>query len=106
VTLWLPLVARLPLQAPPALQEAAPVDDQLNSTGWPTNAVEVEAERLTVGATGGLGDDDPPPPQALRSVLLRRATYVVLIDRVTGPPLCIAAVCERWRLFRALSSPV
>jgi hypothetical protein len=53
VTLKVPLVFWVPLQAPLAVQEVAFVDDQLSVALWPS-AIEVgSTEKVTVGAGGG-----------------------------------------------------
>jgi hypothetical protein len=57
--LWLPLVARVSLQAPVALHEVAFVEVHVSATDWPASIVVSDAESETVGA--GVGVTVPPP---------------------------------------------
>lgn len=50
VTLWVPLVALLPVQPPLAVQEVALVEDQVRVALWPETMLVGEAEKETVGA--------------------------------------------------------
>jgi hypothetical protein len=54
VTLWLPEVPRLPLQAPLALQELALLEDQLSVVLCPRVIAAGMAPRFAVGAAAGL----------------------------------------------------
>jgi hypothetical protein len=50
VTVWLPLVGRVPLQPPDALQLVAPTEDQVMPVGWPRTMELVL--NVSVGAAG------------------------------------------------------
>ena len=54
LTLWLPVSARLPDQAPEAVQEVASLEDQLSTLLSPALMLVGSALRLTVGAVGVL----------------------------------------------------
>ncbi len=61
----LPAVARVPLQAPLAVQEVAWVEDQVSVVAAPLVTLPTAAVRVTLG--GGAGVPPlPPPPQPAR----------------------------------------
>jgi len=62
--LWLPLVAKPPLQPPEAVQEVALVEDHVKVAEPPTPTVVVDAWSDAVGAGTGAEPPPPPPPQA------------------------------------------
>jgi hypothetical protein len=62
--LWLPLVAKLPVQPPEAEQDVALVEDHVNVAEPPAPIVAVDAWRDAVGRAGAGDEPPPPPPQA------------------------------------------
>jgi hypothetical protein len=54
LTVWLPLSCSLPLQAPLAVQDVAPADDQLKVALLPRMMLAGLTVRFTVGAAGAL----------------------------------------------------
>ena len=55
LTLWRPLVARAPLQAPPAVQVVAWLAVQVSMIGFPATTVDGCAEIATVGGSKCVG---------------------------------------------------
>ena len=63
--LWLPLVGKVPLQPPDAVQELALLEVQLNVEDPPASMVVGDAVSVAVGeGGGGTGGVAEPPPHA------------------------------------------
>ena len=62
----LPAVARVPLQAPLAVQELAWGEDQVSVVAVPLVTLPTAAVRVTLGGGAGVPPLPPPPPQPAR----------------------------------------